>query len=350
MNYELHLQDCIQWMNAQPEKSIPCIITSPPYNLDIKYGTYQDDLPRDSYLKWLKDVAVAIKRVLTDDGQLFLNVGYTNTDPWVAIDVAQVFRQVFVLQNNFTWVKHIAVNDQGYGQYKPIASERFASATTESIFHFTKTGNVKVDRLAIGQRNKSEGYKYPELYSEARHIATQRRKASRRLGFDNWTALTANGNDEQKAKFEVILADLLSKNPYDPDKKKCIGNAWFIPYTPTSKLAKEVGTTGDTGTREGSRGGHPATFPEQLPDMCIKFSGIAAGSRVYDPFIGTGTTVLAALKRGMQGIGTDIDQNYLAFAQQRIGQYIKAQATPPAKKTKTKVVQFANPNIVEFGS
>ena len=120
MNYELHLQDCIDWMNSQPENSIPCIITSPPYNLDIKYGTYQDDLPRDGYLKWLKDVAVAMKRVLTDDGQVFLNVGYSNIDPWVSMDVAQVFRQVFVLQNNLTWVKHIAVNDQGYGQYKPI--------------------------------------------------------------------------------------------------------------------------------------------------------------------------------------------------------------------------------------
>lgn len=350
MNYELHHQDCIQWMNAQTEKSIPCIITSPPYNLDIKYGTYQDDLPRDSYLKWLYDVAVAMKRVLTDDGHLFLNVGYSNIDPWVAMDVAQVFRQVFVLQNNLTWIKHIAVNDQGYGQYKPIASDRFASATTESIFHFTKNGNVKVDRLAIGQRNKSEGYKYPELYSESRHIATQRRKASRRLGFDNWMALKANGTDTQKSEFEVILADLLAKNPYDPDKKKCIGNAWFIPYTPTSKLAKEAGTANDTGTREGSRGGHPATFPEQLPDMCIRFSGIAVGSKVYDPFIGTGTTVLAALKNNMHGIGTDLDQDYLAFSQHRIEQYFKSLESPPLKETKTKVVKLANPDIITFDS
>lgn len=325
MQYELYRQDCIQWMDAQPEKSIPCIITSPPYNLDIKYGTYQDDLPRESYLKWLLDVAHSIKRVLTDDGQLFLNVGYTNTDPWVAMDVAQVFRQVFVLQNNITWVKHIAVNDQGYGQYKPISSDRFSSATTESIFHFTKDGNVKVDRLSIGQRNKSEGYKYPELYSENRHIATQRRKASRRLGFNNWTELKANGSEQQKQEFEKILESLLEKNPYDPDKKKCIGNAWFIPYTPTSKLAKEVGTVSDTGTREGSRGGHPATFPEQLPEMCIKFSGIPKGSKVYDPFIGTGTTVLAAVKHNMIGIGTDIDQNYLDFSAKRIESYIKSQ-------------------------
>jgi site-specific DNA-methyltransferase (adenine-specific) len=104
MNYNLFKQDCIDWMNSQEEKSIPCIITSPPYNLDIKYGKYQDDLPREGYLKWLRDVSVAMKRVMTDDGQLFLNVGYSNIDPWVAMDVAQVFRNEFILQNNFTWV------------------------------------------------------------------------------------------------------------------------------------------------------------------------------------------------------------------------------------------------------
>jgi len=318
MSYELHHSDCITWMNDQEEKSIDCVITSPPYNLDIKYGKYQDDLPRESYLKWLHDIAVAMKRVLKDDGQLFLNVGYSNVDPWVAMDVAQVFRQTFILQNNFTWVKHIAVNDQGYGQYKPIASDRFSSATTESIFHFTKTGDVKIDRLSIGQRNKAEGYKYPELYSENRHVATQRRKASRRLGFTNWTVLKEKGSPEQLKEFDTILDELLAKNPYDPDKKKCIGNAWFIPYTPTSKLAKEAGAEGDTGSREGSRGGHPATFPEGLPTQCIKYSGISTGAKVYDPFIGTGTTIVAAIKLGMKGIGTDIDQSYLDFAKNRI--------------------------------
>ncbi len=328
MTYELHLDDCITWMNNQEEKSIPCIITSPPYNLDIKYGKYQDDLPRDSYLKWLHDVAVAMKRVLTDDGQLFLNVGYSNIDPWVAMDVAQVFRKVFVLQNNFTWVKHIAVNDQGYGQYKPISSNRFSSPTTESIFHFTKNGNVNVDRLAIGQRNKSEGYKYPELYSENRHIATQRRKASRRLGYKNWKEIQATGTDQEMVSFNVVLKELLEKNPYDPDKKKCIGNAWYIPYTPTSKLAKQAGAENDTGSREKGRGGHPATYPEGLVDQCIKYSGVKEGSIVYDPFIGTGTTILSAVKLGMKAVGTDIDKDYLEFAELRIKNTLEQQRLP----------------------
>lgn len=314
--YEIIEQDCIAWMNSQPEKSLECIITSPPYNLDIKYGKYQDDQPRDSYLKWIRDVAVAMKRVLKDDGQLFLNVGYSNTDPWVAMDVAQVFRQEFVLQNNITWVKHILLNDQSYGIYKPISSDRYASATTESIFHFTKDGAVKVDRLAIGHRNTTHE-KYPELYSESRHIAEHRRKAAKKLGYATWVEFQAKATDAHKIEFEQLMKDYEIKKPWNPDRKKCIGNAWYIQYTPVSKLAKEAGEE-ELGTRESGRGGHPATFPETLPEMCIKFSGIPAGSRVYDPFIGTGTTVLAAVKNGMYGIGTDIDPDYLAFCRRRL--------------------------------
>jgi site-specific DNA-methyltransferase (adenine-specific) len=314
--YDLIKADCIEWMNAQPEKSIQCIVTSPPYNLDIKYGKYQDDQPRESYLKWILDVAKAAKRVLTDDGHIFLNVGYSNTDPWVAMDVAQVFRQEFVLQNNFTWVKHILLNDQTYGIYKPISSERYSSATTESIFHFTKDGNVKVDRLAIGHRNTTHE-KYPELYSESRHISEQRRKVCRKLGFKDWLTFQKEETPELRVKFDELMIEVEKKKPWDPDRKKCIGNAWYVPYTPVSKLAKEAGED-ELGTRESGRGGHPATFPEQLPDMCIRYSGIEKGSRVYDPFNGTGTTVLAAVKNGMYGIGTDIDDAYLAFSKQRI--------------------------------
>lgn len=340
MDFELIKQDCIEWMNSQPEKSIQCIITSPPYNLDIKYGKYQDDQPRESYLKWIGDVADAIKRVLTDDGQLFLNVGYSNNDPWVAMDVAQVFRQRFVLQNNFTWVKHILLNDQSYGIYKPISSDRYSSATTESIFHFTKDGKVKIDRLAIGHRNTTHE-KYPELYSESRHIAEHRRKAARKLGFNTWLEFQAGATPELWTKFNELMVEFETKKPWDPDRKKCIGNAWYIQYTPVSKLAKEAGEE-ELGTRESGRGGHPATFPEQLPDMCIRYSGIPKGSTVYDPFIGTGTTVIAAVKNGMKGIGTDIDDDYLEFSKRRIENVLnpKVKDTKKPKKENPKVKEL----------
>lgn len=309
--------DCIKWMSKQKAKSIDCVITSPPYNLDIKYSKYKDNMSRDDYLVWFGKVSKEIKRVLKDKGHFFLNVGSINSDPYVAMDVCSVVRKEFVLQNNFTWVKHIAVHDKGYGQYKPISSKRYTSNTTESIFHFTKDGNVHVDRLAIGQRNKTHE-KYPELYSENRHRAVARRKVAKKFGFQNYKSFIADSTKKQRDEFEILLKKVIKDNPYNPDKPKCIGNAWFIPYTPTSKLSKNIGAKNDHNYREISRGNHPATFPLQLPKQCIKFSGIKKGSIVFDPFVGTGTTVLAASILKMKGIGTDVDADYLKFAKKRV--------------------------------
>lgn len=309
--------DCNEWMRKQKAKSIDCVITSPPYNLDIKYSKYKDDMSRKDYLDWFNQVTKEIKRVLKDNGHFFLNVGSINSDPYVAMDVCNEVRKEFVLQNNFTWVKHIAVHDKGYGQYKPITSKRYTSNTTESIFHFTKDGNVEVNRLAIGQRNKTHE-KYPELYSENRHRAVARRKVSKKLGFSNYKSFLESSSEKEKKEFEVILKQVMKDDPYDPNKPKCIGNAWFIPYIPTSKLSKNIGAKSDHNFREISRGNHPATFPLQLPIQCIKFSGIKKGSIVYDPFVGTGTTVLAAKILGMKGVGNDVDGDYLNFAKKRI--------------------------------
>tara|TARA_B100000579_G_C22813410_1_gene846460 strand:- start:963 stop:1937 length:975 start_codon:yes stop_codon:yes gene_type:complete len=316
-NYRIIKEDCIKWMNSQNPKSIDCIVTSPPYNLNVKYGNYDDSAPRKVYLVWLAEVAKSIKKVLKDKGQLFLNMGYSNSDPFVAMDVAQVFRKYFVLQNQFTWVKHIVVNNFGHGQYKPITSKRYTSATTESVFHFTKKGDVAVDRLAIGQRNQTHPI-YPELYSENRHRAVTRRKIAKRMKFKNYKDVLANATKAQKEEFEKRVKQLLKEIPYEPQKKKCIGNAWFIPYTPTSKLSKQVGVEDGHNFRKNSRANHPATFPEKLSEQCIKLSGIKKGSVVYDPFVGTGTTLVSAVKLGMIGIGTEINNNYIQFSKKRI--------------------------------
>jgi len=106
----IHNQDCVAGMLSLPAKSIDIVVTSPPYNLGINYGVYKDDKPRQEYLAWLDSVFSAVKHCLKDDGHFWLNVGYSNVDPWVAMDVAQQARNHFVLQNNVLWVKSIFVN------------------------------------------------------------------------------------------------------------------------------------------------------------------------------------------------------------------------------------------------
>ena len=64
-------------------------------------------------------------------------------------------------------------------------------------------------------------------------------------------------------------------------------------------------------------GPHFAAFPVDLPRWCIRLHGVKAAT-VLDPFMGTGTTLVAALREGARGIGIDIDRSYVAIAGQRL--------------------------------
>lgn len=291
----IYNKDCIQGMLALPEGSVDIIVTSPPYNLNIQYGTYKDDLPRDSYLKWLHDVFSAVKHCLKDDGHFFLNVGYSNVDPWVGMDVAGVARDLFVLQNNFTWVKSIYVDGKTSGHFKPINSERYANTTWEHLFHFTKDGNVKCDKLGAGVSY--------EWDCNTDNSGRMRGRLVKKMGFDNYKHFQKTATPEQVEEMQTRLDEKLANAKPKPTMR-CRGNTWYIPYDTISSRAKE-------------RGKHPATFPVGLTEQCIKFSGIKQGVLV-DPFMGSGTSAIGAMKQRLDYIGFDIDKDYVEFAQNRI--------------------------------
>ena len=157
-----YLQDCIAGLGEIKEKSVNVVVTSPPYNIGIGYSSYRDSLPREKYLEWMEQVAAAVKGALADDGSFFLNIGNRPKDQWIAWDVALVLRRHFALQNVIHWVKSIAISkadagnypaitgDVAVGHFKPVVSNRFLNDCHEYIFHFTKAGNAKMDKLAVG--------------------------------------------------------------------------------------------------------------------------------------------------------------------------------------------------------
>jgi site-specific DNA-methyltransferase (adenine-specific) len=296
----IHNQDCIQGMNSLPADSVDIVTTSPPYNLNISYNTYKDNKPRQEYLSWLDQVFQAIHRCLKDNGHFWLNVGYSNIDPWVGMDVAQVARNHFVLQNNFVWVKSITINDVTTGHFKPINSERFANPTWEHLFHFTKTGQVACDKLAVGAP-----YMWDCNIDNSGRI---RGRLAKKFGFDNIKDFNKNADHETRLLFEQELSQKLSQTKPKSDRR-CRGNTWFVPYDTIAN-------------RQQHRGSHPATFPVALIDNCIKFSGIKSGLLV-DPFMGSGTSAIAAIQQGLDYIGYDIDSDYIQFATDRINQWSK---------------------------
>jgi site-specific DNA-methyltransferase (adenine-specific) len=81
---------------------------------------------------------------------------------------------------------------------------------------------------------------------------------------------------------------------------RCRGNTWFIPY--------------ETIQRRDRDRPHPATFPSKLPEQCLRLHGISRIRVAIDPFTGLGNTAVACVRLGIDFIGAEIDESYLAQA------------------------------------
>ena len=90
---------------------------------------------------------------------------------------------------------------------------------------------------------------------------------------------------------------------------RCRGDSWFIPY--------------DTVRTRAQKFDHPGTFPVMLPRMCMRLHGKPMPV-VLDPFMGTGTTLLAAEQEGGRGVGIELDASYVAVARTRLLASMKA--------------------------
>jgi site-specific DNA-methyltransferase (adenine-specific) len=261
-----HLGDCLDVFAQLPAESVDVIVTSPPYNMGIRYNSYEDTLGPREYLEWTGAWIAAAVRVLRPDGSLFLNVGTRPSDPWTALDVAQAARPHIRLQNLIHWIKSIAIDktsagaaagldrDLAVGHYKPINSDRYLNDCHEFIFHFTKEGATRLDRLALGVP-----------YQDQSNIA-------------RWRA-GAGG-------------------------VRCRGNTWFIPYETIQHRDRDRP--------------HPATFPSRLPEQCLKLHGLSRIELVMDPFVGLGSTAVACARLGVEFVGADLDEAYLQEAADRM--------------------------------
>ncbi len=263
----VYVMDCLEGMRKLLEDGeVDVIVTSPPYNIGIKYRKYDDTIPRERYLDWMEEVGKECKRVLSDKGSFFLNMGYKPRDQWVAWEVAFRLRKHFTLQNVIIWVKSIAISkddvgkypnikgDIAVGHYRPIGGKRFLHSCFEYIFHFTKHGDVELDRLAIGTP-----------YQDKANIS----------------------------RWKSVTRDL-----------RCRGNTWFIPYETIQNSKKERP--------------HPSTFPPKLPEMCIKLHGLSKTKLVLDPFMGLGNTAVACTRLGVDWVGFEIDGYYAKIAEKRV--------------------------------
>src|SRR6266404_4476155 len=141
----LEVRDCIEGMKNMPGASVDIVVTSPPYNLGIKYRNYRDKKSREEYLTWCCDWAREVKRVLKDEGSFFLNLGACPSNPLIPHELVVELKKVFTLQNTFHWIKSITIETRAgeqvsAGHFKPLQGGRYVNDCHEYIFHLTKSG------------------------------------------------------------------------------------------------------------------------------------------------------------------------------------------------------------------
>lgn len=223
------------------ENSIDLVVTSPPYNVDIKYNSHKDDLTYEEYLNF--------------------------SEKWMS--------------NCFYWTK-----SQG----------RFCL-------------NIPLDKNKGGQKSvgadlttlaQNIGWKYHST------IIWNEGNISRRTAWGSWLSATA---PYVIAPVELIVVF------YKDEWKKTNGSK-------VSDITKKefMEWTNGLWTFNGEskkRIGHPAPFPIELPYRCIKLFSYV-DDVILDPFLGSGTTLMAAKVLNRKGIGVDINKKYCELSLERL--------------------------------
>jgi DNA modification methylase len=260
--------DALALLKEQPKKHYDLIVSSPPYNIGKGYER-SANRTFEEYLVWQDEIIGALVDTLKDSGSICWQVGsYIEAGELFPLDI-HLYKSFKArgmrLRNRIIWTFNFGLN-----------SERRLSGRYETVLWFTKSDNYKFNLDPI---------RIPQLYPGKRHPKS--RKAGG--GMPSGNPLGKNPGDF----WEFSATAEFKHNPI-----------WEIPNVKANHPEKTI---------------HPCQFPIELVERCV-LAFTNEGDRVLDPFVGTGTTVLAALKHARNAVGFDKDRGFLRLAGQRIQQ------------------------------
>lgn len=301
---EIRVGDCRDLLREMPDQSVHCIVTSPPYfglrgyGVDGQIGLEQTP---DEYVAELVAVFSDVRRVLRDDGTLWLNLG----DSYAANRGYQVeqtkggpkhglaqavsgrsqkasdyglkqkdligipWRVAFALQADGWYLRQDIIWHKPNPMPESVTDR--CTKAHEYIFMFSKSPRYFYDAEAV---------KEPAVST---HNSGNGFKRGARESYKNADG-TPRGNDEQWV---------------DIGGRRNRRSVWTVSTKPF-------------------KGAHFATFPPDLIEPCI-LAGCPVGGAVLDPFSGAGTTGLVAQQHGRDALLLELNPAYAAMARARLG-------------------------------
>jgi site-specific DNA-methyltransferase (adenine-specific) len=258
-------------MKTLPEGCIDMVVTSPPYCAGIKYDVYNDSIPMDEYWKFTIDWLSEVFRVLKDDGRVAINV---------PIEMNVQERGGRILFNAEFWMKMKEVGFKFFG-----------------MVDLTEDSPHRVRQTAWGSWMSNS---QPYIYNPKECVILAYKNSPKKLtkGESQWTGVpTEIVNDKGMNVIKTI---------YQPEDKKEFMNLVFGRweyFADTKSLTK-------------------ATFSMDIPVKAIKILSYK-NDIVLDPFMGSGTSAVAAETLGRRWLGIELSPNYTDIATKRVNAFIE---------------------------
>ena len=274
---EVILGDALEALPTFRARSFRCCVTSPPYWGLRDYG-YPEQIGAEpelnTYLGRLREVFREVRRVLTDDGTLWLNLGDSYTS------------------GNRTWRDTDRKNPARAMTYRPPTPEglkpkdligvpwRLAFALQEDGW-FLRSDMIwhkpNCQPESVKDRpTRSHEYRR-NTYSRSHEYVFLLSKSERYYYDCDAIKESANGGDRRRNRRTV----------------------WPINTEPYP-------------------GAHFATFPPKLVELCV-LAGSEANDRILDPFFGSGTLGVTCLELGRKFVGVELEKKYVRLAERRLG-------------------------------
>jgi len=283
-DYKVLQGDCRKTLKKLPEKSIHTCVTSPPYFGLRNYNDEEDQIgieqSPEEYVQELVKVFREVKRVLADDGTLWLNLGdsYVSTpldkskmDGLKTKDLIGIpWRVAFALQQDGWYLRQDIIWDKPNPMPESVKDR--CTKSHEYIFLLTKNPKYYYDNDSIKE--------------PARNWGTRDRSKMR------------NGTTDPKLKHHGLQGKGWEENP-----KKNKRSVWTV-------------------NTKSYKGAHFATFPPDLIRPCI-LAGCPTGGTVLDPFGGSGTTAQVALENDRNAILCELSEEYIPLIKERVVVYDK---------------------------
>lgn len=274
--------DALEKIKLLKDKSIDCIVTSPPYWQLRDYGVagqlgLEDTV--EEYIEKLLDIFDECWRVLKDTGTVFINMGDTySSSKYISIRrksrmmipekiAIAMIEKGWILRNEIIWHKPNVVPEA--------VQDRFTN-DFEKIYFFTK----------------SEKYFFEKQYET----------------FSEKTLTAFKDGIMPTGKKKMLGAGESRTGMRE------INKPWKAAYNEKGRNMRTVWKIATKGISEA----HFATFPEELVRRCI-LAGCPENGIVLDPFLGSGTTLKVAKQLNRSGIGIELNQEYIQIAKKRIG-------------------------------